>query len=238
MLDREEYIEQRFFFQTLRQRIAEDIPLQDLFSSVSEEILATSRLPLAIDFLRSDLMLRGVLAPAMRQLRHYFAPFQTYVVEEAEDDRSRFDLRVGLEILEREAEYRAGNPTRAGLFLYQFEALCRNRLRYDPGLKAISEDPAYDEPWRTWILTVRRQVGIIDLADMIYVRSELYRDRQRERGSSRTCCPTSRSCLDKGREESPGHIAAKSPCGCWRHFSGSSAIPQSRDWLARRTIPT
>ena len=237
MLDREEYVEQKFFFQTLRQRIAEDIPLQDLLASVGEEILATSRLPLAIDFLRSDLMLRGVLAPAMRQLGHYFAPFQTYVVEEAEDDRSRFDLRVGLEILEREAEYRAGDPTRAGLFFFQFEALCRNRLKYDPGLKAVSQDPAYDEPWRSWVLTVRRQVGIVDLADLVYVRSELYRERQRERGAQTRCCRMITCCSVIGRVESPGHIDAKSRSGCWQHFNASSAILPSRGWPARPIIP-
>ena len=33
-------------------------------------------------------------------------------------------------------------------------------------------DPAYDEAWRNWIFTVRRQIGIIDLADLISVRRE------------------------------------------------------------------
>jgi hypothetical protein len=32
--------------------------------------------------------------------------------------------------------------------------------------------------WREWIRTVRRQIGLVDFADMIYVRSELYRQRQ------------------------------------------------------------
>lgn len=59
-----------------------------------------------------------------------------------------------------------------GLFMYQFECLCRNRLRYDPGLGAMSQDPAYDDAWREWILDVRRDIGIIELADLIYVVSE------------------------------------------------------------------
>jgi hypothetical protein len=174
MLEREEYIEQAFFFRTLRERLAEDIPLQALLAAIAEEILATSKLPLAIDFLRAELILRGVIGPAMELLAHYFTPFQAYVVREAEDDRSRFDFRIGLEILQREAEYKSGDPTPAGLFLYQFEALCRNRLRYDPGLKAISADPMYSQVWREWILIVRRQIGIVDFADMVYVRSQLY----------------------------------------------------------------
>jgi hypothetical protein len=42
-------------------------------------------------------------------------------------------------------------------------------------LEALAGDPIYDAPWREWILTVRRQVGIIDIADLIFVRSEHYR---------------------------------------------------------------
>ena len=43
-------------------------------------------------------------------------------------------------------------PTRQGIFLYQFEALCRHRLGYDRGLEAVAGDPAFDETWREWIL--------------------------------------------------------------------------------------
>src|SRR5690606_16609519 len=67
-----------------------------------------------------------------------------------------------------------------GEFLSQFESICRNRLSYDRGLAAMAGDPIYDEPWRTWILTVRRQIGLVDLADMIYVRSAHYRPRRRD----------------------------------------------------------
>src|SRR5690606_35957924 len=31
---------------------------------------------------------------------------------------------------------------------------------------------------REWILTVRRQIGIVELSDLIYVRSEYYHSRQ------------------------------------------------------------
>ena len=87
---------------------------------------------------------------------------------------------MALKILEREAHYRAEQVTPQGIFLYQFEALCRNRLGYDKGLLAMSGDPIFDDGWREWILTVRRQVGIIDLADLIYVRSSQYaHDRRR-----------------------------------------------------------
>lgn len=178
MLSRDDYIEQAFFFRSMRERMAANTPMQELLPALREETLSTTDLPKAIDFMLGELLHRGVLAPAMQQLNHYFNPFQAFVVAEAENDRGRFDFRVGLEILEREAEYLSKAPTRPGLFMYQFETLCRNRLRYDPGLLAISQDSFYAEPWSKWILTVRRQIGIVEFADLVYVRSEHYANRQ------------------------------------------------------------
>ncbi|MEZ6104343.1 MAG: hypothetical protein R3E01_35845 [Pirellulaceae bacterium] len=189
MLDREEYIEQAYFFGTLNDRLDASLPLQDLLGSLRDELLATTRLPLAIDFLLSELMHCGVMSTAMRRLEHYFAPFQTHVISEAEKEEGRFDMRVGLQILRDEAKYRAENGGRPGLFLYQFEVLCRNRLNYDRGLEAMSRDPAYDESWRTWILAVRREVGIVEVADMIYSRSEHYVMQLAREGHSRDELP-------------------------------------------------
>jgi hypothetical protein len=182
MLPREELIEQAYFFRTLRERAAQAIPSQEVLSTIKEEILATTKLPLALDFMAGELLMHGVFAPAMARLPHYFTPFQTFVMSQAEDERGRFDLNVGLLILEREAEYRAGEPTRQGLFLYQFESICRNRLKYDPGLLAVAGDPAFDPPWRQWVLTVRRQVGLVDLGDLIFVRSQHYHKRRQREG--------------------------------------------------------
>ena len=177
-LGREEYIEQSHFFRTLGERLLENVPAQEVLGSVREEVLATTKLPMAIDFLLGELRHAGVLGPAMALLPHYFTPFQVFVVQESENERLRFDLRVGLEILRREAEYRSGSPTQQGIFLYQFEALCRNRLGYDRGLEAIAGDRAFDATWRDWIRKLRRQVGMVDVADLIYVHSEHYWQRQ------------------------------------------------------------
>jgi hypothetical protein len=132
-----------------------------------------------------ELRHEGLLGPALAMLPHYFTPFQAFVIQESENARLRFDLRVGLEILSREAEYRAGEPTREGIFLYQFEALCRNRLGYDRGLEAVARDPAFDEVWREWIRKVRRQIGMVDIADLIYVHSQYYWQRQDNSGLQR-----------------------------------------------------
>ncbi len=181
MLEREEYIEQAHLYQALGERMRQNMAVQELLTSLKEEILTTTRLPLAMDYLASELKLIGKFSPAMAKLAHYFTPFQTFVVAAAEDDRGKFDLSVALKILEREAQYRAAGATPQGVFLYQFESLCRNRLGYDPGLEAMAGDPIFDDGWRDWIRTVRRQVGIVDLADLIYIRSERYiQDRQKQ----------------------------------------------------------
>lgn len=181
-LPREEYIEQMHLFQVLGQRMRENLPAQEILDSVREEILATTKLPLAVDFMLSELKHLGGFSTAMARLTHYFTPFQSFVMGEAENDRQRFDLRVALEVLAREAKYRAEGATRQGLFLFQLEVLSRNRMGYDAGLEAAAQDPAYDQAWRTWILTVRRQIGIVDLADLLYVRSEFYHERRAAEG--------------------------------------------------------
>jgi hypothetical protein len=179
-LDREEYVEQAYFFQTLRERMQQDMSTQDLLDAVRQEILSTTMLPFAVDFMAGELRLTGGFATAMARLPHYFTPFQAYVVGEAEKAEGRFDFRVALEILQREAEYRGKGASPQGIFLYQFEAVCRNRLGYDRGLEAIAGDSTFDDKWREWVLAVRRQIGLVELGDMIYVRSELYRKTQKK----------------------------------------------------------
>lgn len=178
-LPKEEYVEQVHFFKTLGDHLLENFPAQEALAAIREEVLATTKLPMAIDLLLSELRHQGAFADGMKLLGHYFTPFQTYVMAEAENDRSRFDLRVGLQILAREAQYRVEDDvTRQGLFFYQFEALCRNRLGYDVGLDAMARDPSFDSAWSEWLQTVRRQIGLVELADLIYVRSEYYWEKQ------------------------------------------------------------
>lgn len=178
MLDREEYIEQAHFFVALAERNELGVSTQDLMASVREEVLSTTKLPLAIDFLLAELKHAGMFSSAMAKLPHYFTPFQTFVVGEAERDAGRFDLMLALAILAGEARYRAQGATPQGIFLYEFESLARNRLGYDRGLDAVAGDPAFDDGWRQWIRTVRHQVGLVDFADLIYVRSAHYARRQ------------------------------------------------------------
>jgi hypothetical protein len=178
-LDREEYIEQAYFFRTFRERLAQNLAAQEVLERLHEEILATTRLPFAVQFLATELKHSGELASGFARLPHYFTAFQTFVISQAEKEGLRFPLTTALLVLEREATYRAGTPTPAGLFVYQFETLCRNRLRYAEGLTGMMGDPFYDADWKGYLEQVRRHVGAYDFADMVYVRSDQYVTEQR-----------------------------------------------------------
>jgi hypothetical protein len=179
-LDREEYIEQVYFFRAFRERLTQNFAAQELLERLHEEILATTRLPLAIQFLATELKHTGELASGFARLPHYFTPFQAYVIGQAEREGQRFSLPMALLILEREATYRSGTIAPAGLFVYQFEALSRNRLGFAEGLDAMLGDPSYDAPWREFLEQVRRHVGVYDFAEMLYVRSEFYVSEERK----------------------------------------------------------
>lgn len=180
LLEAEEYVEQAYLFRALLERLPDGIPLQDSLFHIKQEILSTTKLPMAIDFMLTELKHTGMMSGAMARLSHYFHPYQTYVMQEAEAERGRFDIRIALQLLQFEAEYRAKGATPPGLFMFQFESLSRNRLKYDTGLLAIANDPLFDEAWRDWIMTLRRQMGLVDFADMIYVRSEHFLTRLRQ----------------------------------------------------------
>jgi hypothetical protein len=179
ILDREEYIEQAYLYRVMRERMTEGLATQEVLEHVSQEILATTRLPYAIGFLTAEVKHTGLLSSGFARLPHYFAPFQAFVVKCTEQEGRRFGMETALLVLQREAEYRAGEPTASGLFIYQFEVLCRNRLGYDEGLASMHADPFYPPPWREFIDTVRQQISEVDFAEIIYLRSEMYRTERR-----------------------------------------------------------
>lgn len=184
LLDRSEYIEQGYLYQLLRERIAQQMPMQDLLEQARFELLTTTNLPIAIDYLLAELKHSGLMAPAMQKMAHYFTAFQAYLIAQAEHETGRFPMQTALSVLEAEAKYRALSATPQGLFFFQFEVLCRNRLNYDKGLTAISNDPAFDTAWASWILMLRAQIGLVDFADLLFLASDEYRVRLEEAGES------------------------------------------------------
>ena len=182
-LEREEYIEQTYFFRMLRERVEENMPTQEVLSHIHEELLSTTQLPMAVQFLATEIKHTGLLSSGFRLLPHYFTPFQTFVLQQTEEENNRFSIELGLLVLEREAAYRSATPTPAGLFVYQLEALSRNRLGYEQGLDCIEQDPAYDDGWKDYVGLVKRQLGAVDFCDLVYLRSEYYVIDQRRQNS-------------------------------------------------------
>ncbi|MBN9122368.1 MAG: hypothetical protein J0I06_25045 [Planctomycetes bacterium] len=181
VLDREEYVEQAYLFRTVRERLAENQAAQDVLLRVGDELLSSTRLPYAVQFLAAELKHTGLLASGFAKLPHYFTAFQAFVVKQAEDEKSRFPMVTAFLVLEREATYRAEKPTRPGLFVYQFETIARNRLGYLDGLEAMTRDPFYDADWRAYFDTLRKNVGEIDFCDLVYLRSGLYVTEERRK---------------------------------------------------------
>src|SRR5438874_4970070 len=119
VLEREEYVEQAYFFRIFRERISLNLAAQDVLERLHEEILSTTRLPMAIQFLATELKHTGLLGSGFARLGHYFTAFQTFVINQAEQEGLRFSMPAALLILERLAGYMAEKPTRPGLFVYQ-----------------------------------------------------------------------------------------------------------------------
>src|SRR5215472_8632038 len=89
-LDSEAYIEQAYFFHVFRERIAANMSAQELLERIHEEILATTRLPYAIQFLATELKHSGLLSSGFARLGHYFTPFQAYIIRRTEEEGARF----------------------------------------------------------------------------------------------------------------------------------------------------
>ncbi len=185
-LDRAEYVEQAYLFRLLSERVAEQVPMQELLEQLQHELLATTRLPMAIDYLLTELKHSGLMARAMGRLGHYFNPFQTYLIDESEKETGRFGIVTALQILHGDAKFRVDridDPSAPqAAFFFQFEVLCRNRLNYDRGLTAMSGDPIYAPEFSRWLLNLRAEIGLVDLADLLYLFSEYYRDQLQQNG--------------------------------------------------------
>jgi hypothetical protein len=179
VLEREEYIEQAYFFHTFRERLLDGLPSQEILSTIGEELLSTTKLPLAVSFLHTEMKGTGLMGPAMERISHYFTPFQAHVMGQSENVASRFAMEQALLVLEREAKFKADGPALPALFVFQFEALSRNRLGYNKGLAAMAADPYYTEDWRDYIVTLRSRLGDVDFADLIFVRSEEFAKERR-----------------------------------------------------------
>src|ERR1700735_357498 len=117
ILDREEYIEQAYFFRGLRERLSANLAIQDILMHLDQEILSTTHLPYAIQFLAAEVKHSGLLSSGFARLGHYFTPSQAFLIQATEDHAWRMNIDAALLVLQREAEFRAERLTPAGLFV-------------------------------------------------------------------------------------------------------------------------
>ena len=92
--DRDECNEQAYFFRVFRERIAEQMPAQEILSRIHEEILSTTKLPMAVQFLASEIKHSGLLSSGFARLPHYFTPFQSFMIRQSEDEKRQM-IRSG-----------------------------------------------------------------------------------------------------------------------------------------------
>ena len=179
-LDREEYIEQAYFWEIFLERMGDGVPAQEIILQVQDEILATTKLPMALHFLVGEIRHRERISDGMSQMNHYFSPFQAFIMSKAEDEKTRFDLLIALAILKSEAKYRAdGGLSPQGLFIFQFECIARNQLGYDFSMQAVANDPYFDETWHYCIMWLRNQLGASEFCEFLYLRSDFAVEEKR-----------------------------------------------------------
>ena len=178
-LEREEYIEQAYLFRTLRERIEQGIATQDLLASIREEILSTTKLPMAVDFLSAELRHQGRFRRGHAKAQPLFTPVSG-VRRRRSGSRAR-QIRSAAGPGNLPAQRRTIAPTRR----------CRKESSCSSSSRSHGTDLATTaacKPLPTircstsvraeWILTVRRQIGLVDFAEMIYVRSQHYVQQQ------------------------------------------------------------
>ena len=89
------------------------MPTQEVLSQIHEEILSTTQLPMAVQFLATEIKHTGLLSSGFRRLPHYFTPFQTFVISRPKR-RNRFSIDLGLLVLETRSCLPCGNADAGG----------------------------------------------------------------------------------------------------------------------------
>ena len=149
----------------------------------------------------------------------------------------RFSLPTALLVLEREATYRAGTAD-AGRAV---RLPVRGALPQPPRLRRRADRdgrrPVLRRRLAGFIEQVRRQVGVVDFADLVYLRSEFYVQEQR-RHEPELRAAGAAALRREGRARSPGPTAAATRSTCSRRCSGSSATPRCRGREPRDDVET
>ena len=94
--------------------LTENMAAQEILEHIHEEILSTTRLPFAIQFLATEMKHSGLLSSGFSRLPHYFTPYQTFIICQTEVEGLRFSIQTALLILEREGAVPVSRTHAAG----------------------------------------------------------------------------------------------------------------------------
>ena len=136
VLEREEYVEQAYCFRVFRERLMEGLASQEVLSQLHAEVLSTTRLPYAIQFLATELKHTGLLSPGFERLSHYFTPYQAFVARQTEREKMRFSLETALQVARQQDAH--GLELRAAVGLSR----CWYRLRRGADARRLLEEVA------------------------------------------------------------------------------------------------
>jgi len=89
----------------------------------------------------------------------------------------------------------------------------------------MAQDPIFDEAWREWILTVRRQSAFVDFADMIYGPERLLSKAAAAAGGGNRGRRKADAVRREGREKSPGPTGRRTRFISSRLCNAISAYP-------------
>ena len=233
VLEREEYIEQVYFFRAVRERLVDGLPSQEILAQIGEELTVNNQA--AHRRLLSACRNEGNRRHGARhgRIAHYFTPFQAHVVSQAENESSRFPMEQALLVLEHEAKFKAEQPAWHRALRVSIRGARANRLGYNKGLAAMAADPLYTEDWQDYILTLRTRLGDVDFADLIFVRSEQF-VQERRRNPNPEFQPKFPVLFGAKGGKSPGPTAAAIPCISLQPFSARLGYPEVPHPPARR----
>ena len=139
------YVEQAYFFRTFLKRMADNMPAQEVLESLHQELLSSTRMPMAIQFLATEIKHSGLLATGLERLPHYFTKFQAFSSPEAEDEGRRIIMPTARSSSSRRRRNQA-NPDRPGCSSTSSKH-SSEPPRYLDGIIAMEDDPLYDADW-------------------------------------------------------------------------------------------
>ena len=226
VLEREEYIEQAYFFHAFRERLVDGLPSQEILARIGEELLSTTKLPLAVSFLHVEMkgtgpdgaghgadqpLLHAVPGPCRRPGRERHQPVRHGAGPLDPGARGQVQGRGPVAAGPVRLSVRGAVAQPAGL--HQGPGRHGRRPVLHRGLARLHPDAPHPAG--------RRRLRRPDLRPLRAVR------QASASGSTPTSSPSSRSSSARRKGRSRGPTGAATRCTSSRPSSASSATPKS-----------